>query len=281
MGAEPLGMLLAVEAPRGMELAALHRFYAGVLEASRRFACPIVGGNLREGPALACVSTALGEAEPARLLRRDAARPGEALVVVGDMGLFWAGAAARLGALHAAAEHRDELERNLRRPVPRLREALRIAELGLSRCAIDCSDGPHAAFSELAAAGAAVDVHVDVRGVRAHPAVEAVAREGAIDVPRLLLAWGDWQLVCTCDPARFAELEAAMAALGCPAHRVGWVSTGTGRAWYHADEGTGPLAGLPNERFTRGSYFLSTLDEYLALLRETPLANLQHTGEPR
>jgi thiamine-monophosphate kinase len=278
MGARPLGMLLAVEAPREMALKELGRFYEGVLEASREFECPVIGGNLREGPALTCVSTALGEATADHLLRRAAARPGDFVVVLGDMGLFLAGVLARLHALPMPGANRLCLESNLKRPVPRLREGRLIAERGLSVCAIDSSDGLIASFRELAQNGASIDLHVDVTAADVHPAVRAVADQTAFDVRKILLSWGDWQLVCTCSPGRFGELAEAVSTLNCPVHKVGWVTEGAGEVWYHDESGVGLLTGLPNERFTPGSYFSHDLNSYIALLRRTPLVTASPMG---
>jgi thiamine-monophosphate kinase len=278
MGARPLGMLLAVEAPREMTLKELGRFYDGVLEASREFECPVIGGNLREGPILSCVSTALGEAAPNRLLTRGMARPGDSIAVIGDMGLFLAGVLARIHAIPIAPANRLHLDRNLKRPHPRIREGRLIAERGLSLCAIDSSDGLIASFQELAQSGAGIDLHVDITSTDVHPAVLAVADQTAFDVRKLLLSWGDWQLVSTCSPGRFAALAEAVSTLNCPVHKLGWVSEGTGKVWYHDESGTGLLAGLPNERFTPGSYFSHDLNSYLALLRRTPLVNASTRG---
>lgn len=278
MGARPVGMLLAVESSRDTPLRDLARFYEGVMQASREFTCPIIGGNLREGAAISCVSTALGEVAPDKLLTRGAARTGEDVVVIGDMGLFLAGVIARVYALNVKLEDRQELDRNLKAPRPRLNEGRAIADRGLSRCAMDSSDGLIASFQQLAAASG-LDIHIDLGRTVVHPAVQSIAAHAEFDIAKLLLGWGDWQIVCTCDPGRFAELAEAMSVLNCPVHKVGWTARGNGSVWLHEASGTSALIGLPNERFTNGSYFAHDIASYLSLLRSTPLTGVSSRRE--
>ena len=73
--------------------------------------------------------------------------------------------------------------------------------MGLSHCAIDSSDGLTSCFYELARRGREIDLHIDLADVPAEPAVAQVAEAFDLDVRKLLLAWGDWELVCTVEEA--------------------------------------------------------------------------------
>jgi thiamine-monophosphate kinase len=271
MGAKPLGVLLAIEAHRDSSLAELSRFYEGALAASREFDCPIIGGNLREGSALHCVSTAFGQVDRRTILRRDAARSGQSIIVLGDMGVFWAAVLTRLNKLPVPQRYEAAFDAALRRPIPRLAEAAALVSHGLTQCAMDNSDGLVSSFHELAAARPGIDVHIDLGAVTPHPGVAAIAAVADFDVRRLQLAWGDWQLVCACDQSRLPDISAVLSPLGCPINVVGWISDGHGEVWYHDESETMPLRGLPNERFTSGSYFTHDIYEYAALLRRAPL----------
>jgi thiamine-monophosphate kinase len=271
MGARPLGMLLAVEANPESTLDDLKKFYQGALVASREFSCPIIGGNLREGERLHCVSTAFGQVDSRRILRRDGARAGQKILVLGDMGVFWAAVLAEINRLPPPPRYAEAFISALRRPIPRLAEGAVVASLGLAECAIDNSDGLVASFHELARANPRIDIHIDLTAVTPHPAVAMMATAADFDVRRLQLAWGDWQLVCVCDQSRAHEVSSVLSPLGCPVHEVGWTSDGDGKVWYHDEVETLPLVGLPNERFSSGSYFTHDIYEYAALLRRAPL----------
>ena len=272
MGAKPLGMLLSVEAPQNMPLKDFDRFYAGVLDAANAYDCPIIGGNLKDAPQFNCVGTALGTVKPERMLRRDTARPGERVVVLGSMGRFWAGLIHRLKRIHLPKAESELLMENLRKPKPRISEGRRLAELGFSRCAMDSSDGLTACFYELARCGSNIDIHLDLSDIQPDVAVLRVAKQFGVDVRKLLLAWGDWELVCTTEPINIPRLNNAMTRLGCPVNVVGWVGKGSGNVWLHESAGTRPLAYVASERFSIHSYFSHGLESYLRTMVNTPLS---------
>jgi thiamine-monophosphate kinase len=144
MAATPIAMLVAMSVPdtwRGV----LGGIAEGIGDASRSFSAPITGGNLTNGAELSLTVTVLGYA--AHPLRRDAARPGDALYVTGTLG----GPRRALEAWESdrapAAEHRARFAR----PSARIREALWLAQHGAT-AAIDVSDGLVSDVRHLAAA---------------------------------------------------------------------------------------------------------------------------------
>lgn len=141
MGALPLGALLALTVPAGTPLSTLEALGEGLGRALGRARCPLLGGNVTRGPALALSLSALGAAPRGRAFRRSAARSGETLWVSGRVGLARAGLLALEGGASAASEEllRPARERLLS-PVPRLDlvEGLRAAGV---EAAMDLSDG--------------------------------------------------------------------------------------------------------------------------------------------
>jgi thiamine-monophosphate kinase len=271
MGATPLGFLMAVEAEEGMPLKKLERFFTGVRQAADTFQCPVIGGNVKDGPRFHCVGTALGAVQAERILRRDAAESGELMVVLGDMGHFWAGVIHYLENIPLRSIEREFLMGNLKRPLPRVKEGMALVQNGLSRCAMDSSDGLVACFYEIARTSQGVDVHLDFSQVQPHPLVLRVAGKAKIDVRKLMLAWGDWQLVCTVRKEKLSILKKIMKGLECPVSVVGHLEPGTGQVWYHDGKGTGRLSFVASERFTPHSYFSHGLASYLKIMRQTPL----------
>jgi thiamine-monophosphate kinase len=271
MGAKPLAMLLSIEAPENLPLRDLDRFYDGIREAAAEYACPVLGGNVKDAPRFNCTGTALGSVRADRMLRRDAARPNEVVVVLGELGLFWAGVIHRLNAVPLAPDEVDVLMQPLRRPRPRVREGRALAEAGLSRCAMDSSDGLISCFYEISTCGPDIDLHIDLRDVDVNPVVRRACDAAGIDVRKVLLSWGDWELVCTTSREQLPALREAMAMLDCPVATVGWVSPGNGNVWYHDERATGRLRYVASERFTKRSYFSHGLEGYLEIMKREPL----------
>ncbi len=278
MGAKPLGILLAVEAKENMAVEDFDRFYAGILEASGTYDCPVLGGNVKDADRFSCVTTALGSVHSKRMLRRDAARPGDWVVVLGEMGRFWAGVIHRLEVIPLDPHDSNTLLESLRRPRPRIWEGRALSEHNLARCAIDSSDGLTACFYEIACNSNWVDVHVDLSEVEPDSLVKKVANSAGIDVRKLMLSWGNWELVCTVADRDLDVLHEIMTGLGCPVSIVGWITEGKGDVWFHDSTGTGRLTYLASERFTKRSYFLHGLDSYLSAMRREPLFHLPNGG---
>jgi thiamine-monophosphate kinase len=274
MGGRPLGILLALEAPNDHLLSDLDRFYDGVQAAAEEFSCPVLGGNVKDAPRFSAVGVGFGVVEKASMLRRGAARPGDAVLVLGDIGRFWAGVLDLMTPAGLDPDARAGLRRALRRPTPRVREGRLLSQHNWSECAMDNSDGLVSCFYEIAGQSMGVDLHIDLKGVEVDPVVLQVATAHGIDVRKLLLSWGDWQLVCTARPELVETITAAMTAIGCPVSTVGWVSDGDGRVWLHDDQGTGRLNYVASERFTPRSYFSHGIEQYVDILRREPLSTL-------
>lgn len=271
MGARPVGALLSVEAPNDYQLSALDRFYDGVQDAAAAFRCPILGGNVKDSPRFSCVGVALGSVPAARMLLRSAARPGQSVVVLGNMGIFWAGVLDLIEPIGLGSTDRAVLRDAMRRPWPRVREGELLSTTGWSRCAMDSSDGLISCFYEMAGSGRDIDIHVDLSPVQPDRLVTRVAAAHGIDARKLQLSWGDWQLVCTVERDIVGELSAALSEMGCPIWTVGWVTEGQGRVWMHDEMGTGTLNYVASERFTSQSYFTHGIEQYIEILRNEPL----------
>ena len=212
MCARPRGALCAWVLPAALSDAELYAIAEGTAEAARQYGCPVIGGNLARGRELSLTTTVLGEAA-ARTPTRDAARLGDALFVIGELGMSALGQ-------HALAASRPELAplsvARFRRPVARVTEGLSIAA-GV-RAAIDVSDGLLQDLAHVAAAsGVGFELDVDALPTSAEHA-HAAARLG-LDARALALAGGeDYALLFTAPPgttpSHGVRIGAAVAAPG-------------------------------------------------------------------
>jgi len=141
MAAEPVAALVSLLLPREGGLRLAKEIVEGMLPLAERLACPVAGGdtNSWSGPLVINV-TALGRVTEAGALRRDAAQPGDRILVTGSLG----------GSL---------LERHLDAE-PRVNEALALHRDYELHAGIDISDGLALDVGRVAAAsgcGFAVD----------------------------------------------------------------------------------------------------------------------------
>lgn len=128
MGAEPVGFALSLMLPGDVNDAYLDELLGGMAELSGRLALPLVGGDLSRGPALALDVVVFGRPGPSgRLLRRCQAKPGDSLLLVGDIGLARAGLLELERQGCATAQDWPAAVAAHLRPEPRLAEGLVLA----------------------------------------------------------------------------------------------------------------------------------------------------------
>ncbi len=197
MGAEPGPLLVAAQLGPDVTLADLDMFVDGLAAACRCFGARIAGGNIARAASTSFSATAIGSARDAgALLRRDAARPGDAIAVSGAPGAAAAGLAlieegreAQLEAAALLAAHR--------RPMARI-ELGRVAATAGLRCGIDLSDGLLQDLGHVAEASG-VGLEIEAAVLPLHPA--AVALLGRDRALALALGGGEDYELALCGPA--------------------------------------------------------------------------------
>lgn len=208
MGARPRWFTLALTLPDADDTW-LAGFAAGLRTLADAHGVALVGGDTTRGP-LSITITALGEVPAGQVLRRDGARPGDAICVTGTLG------DAAL-ALQQGSAADATLRARLDRPTPRIDAGLSLR--GLAHAALDLSDG---LFGDLR--------HIlDASRVGAVLEVDALPmssafRAGAAAASRraLQLAGGDDYELCVCLPAD--AVDRAAARLDVPLTRVGRIT---------------------------------------------------------
>ena len=146
MGGHPTACVVNLAVRDGIAERTLEEVYAGLRGAAREAAVDIVGGNITRARELSITIALLGEAGRG-VMRRDAARPGDAIFVTGTLGdaaLGWRILAGKLKARGNPKKDRASrkylVERFLR-PQARLFAGRRVAALRPTPAAIDVSDG--------------------------------------------------------------------------------------------------------------------------------------------
>ncbi len=133
MGARPEWLMLSLSLPDN-NAEWLQAFSQSFMQTCERYGVQLIGGDTTRGELSVSVQ-ATGSVEAGRVMRRDAARPGDAIVVTGPLG----DAALALALLQHGEEAPASLLQRLNRPAPQVEFGQRAAEV--CNCAIDISDG--------------------------------------------------------------------------------------------------------------------------------------------
>ena len=206
MGATPTALLLALELPGDADVDAVLGAAAGLCALADRHGTAVVGGDVGLSPGPQRWSlTALGEVngEP---LRRSAARAGDSVWLIGDVGR----AALGLGLLRGAGSVQDiagtwaqDCLRHYLYPQPLLQAGRALQAAGQRIAAIDISDGLGLDARRLAAAsGVGLDLDLPVPAWLGSGGAETCQRLGL-----------DWHRACASGGDDYALLVAAAADL--------------------------------------------------------------------
>lgn len=223
MGARPVAAVVALCRPATLAETDVEAVYGGIRAACDRWGLRLVGGDTVASDQLVISVTAVGEAQPAAVVRRSGARTGDRIVVVGALGA----AAAALAQVRAGQEPDAVLLAAHRRPLALVDAGTALAAHGATAL-IDVSDGLGADLGHVcAASGVGARVRWSDLPV-ADGAAEAAHAAGADPVDVVAGGGEDYALVATL-PAAVAQqaATAAGAAEGVPAAVVGEVVAGT------------------------------------------------------
>lgn len=141
MGASPAQSFLSFGLPPDMDVETIDTFMDGFLAVGE--GVPLSGGDTVSSPEGWLISvTVIGIAPAGRVLRRDAAMPGESIWLCGPVGDSAAGLSILLGKSSKVSEEGALfLISRHNRPLPQVRMGRILLEAGISDCAIDVSDG--------------------------------------------------------------------------------------------------------------------------------------------
>lgn len=228
MGALPEAAVVSLQLPSATPRDEAVELYEGLAQAAERWDCALVGGDTVTSPTLAVSVTVLGRlVDDGVVLRRDAARPGELVIVIGGLGLAAAGLELLRQQEHDVLEAHPELAAAHRRPVA-LTEAVAPLVLAGARAAIDVSDGLGRDLGHVAEASG-VGIRLARERLPRAPGVLAAAERLGLSAESLILAGGEDQaLAVTLPPERLGRLDVALDGVGLRAAVVGEVVEGHG-----------------------------------------------------
>jgi thiamine-monophosphate kinase len=232
MGAEAGEAYVILGVPEGHDETELLALLDGMLKLAGETGTTLAGGDLTRSPALSLAVTVVGHASgPDELVSRGGARPGDLIVLTGEIGGAAAGRlllddpelAAAVPASLAAELRARQLD-----PRPRLGSGRALAATG-AHAMIDLSDGVASDAGHVAAASG-VALNLDAAALRLAPGVSEIATKAGLDPLQLAVSGGeDYELLATLAPESLEDAAARVEAAGEAAlAAVGEVAEGEG-----------------------------------------------------
>ncbi|HEY1933711.1 MAG TPA: thiamine-phosphate kinase [Acetobacteraceae bacterium] len=230
-GAEPIGYLMTVAAPRDTPDRWFAGFAAGLAQDQAEFGATLLGGDTSSTPGPIALSlTALGHVAPGAMVRRAGAQPGDGIWVTGTIGDGALGLAVAQGRLADSSGH---LLQRYRLPQPRF--GLAIA--GVASAGMDVSDGLVQDLGHLCRAGG-LGAEIDAALV---PLSDPARQAGPDWLPTILTGGDDYELLLAVPRDREPALHAVAQTAGIPVTRIGTFRAGPPRVMVRGPNGQ-PLA---------------------------------------
>lgn len=232
MGAEPGEAYVVLGAPADLGEEDFLALLDGLLGLAATTGITLAGGDVTRAPALTLAVTVVGHAPaPEDFVSRAGARPGDLLVLTGEVG---GAAAGRLlleePGLAAAVpeEAADRLRARQLEPTPRLRSGQALAAAGAAAM-IDISDGLAGDAGHLAESSG-VAVQIDAGALPLASGVAEIAAAAKRDPLRMAISGGeDYELLAALPAHRLIEAsEAIEAAAETGLTRIGRIAEGEG-----------------------------------------------------
>jgi thiamine-monophosphate kinase len=251
MGAAPGEAYVQLGIPSDLDESGSIELGTGLASTAAANGVAIIGGDVTRAAVLLLALTVVGHAAaPDELVSRAGAKPGDLLVVTGELGGAAAGLllldrpelGAGLGQGVAEALRDRQLE-----PAPRL-AAGRALATGGATAMIDLSDGLGGDAGHVASASG-VRIAIELADVPVQQGVEAVAEAAGEDPWELITGGGeDYELLATLRPGDFAKARSALESAGTSLTVIGEVADGEGVSLRGADGTELPASGFDQLR---------------------------------
>jgi len=231
MGAEPGEAYVVLGAPEDLGETELLELGEGLAAVARETGTTLAGGDVTRAPALTLAVTVVGHAaRPEDFVTRGGARPGDVLVVTGELG----GAAAGLLLLEQRTSgprldvaSADALRRRQLDPTSRLAAGRALAAAGATAM-IDISDGLAGDAGHVAEASGAL-LAIDAAALPLAPGLEAVASAADRDPLELAISGGeDYELLAALPPGAVDQAREVLAGTDVSLTEIGNVEAAAG-----------------------------------------------------
>jgi thiamine-monophosphate kinase len=226
-GAKPLGFLLSLALPAGIDDRWLTNFAEGLRSDAVLYGCPLFGGDTDRTPGPITVSIAMfGSVPEATMVRRAGAKAGDRVFVSGSIGDAAFGLAVRKGKAWKLSEPQRQhlLARYL---LPQPRNALAEAVRTHASAAMDVSDGLAGDFAKLCRVSK-VGATIEAERVPLSNAAKAVIAAEPTMLETALTGGDDYEIVCTVPPHKADSFKTAASVAKVLVTEIGEIAAGEG-----------------------------------------------------
>ena len=250
MGAVPVQSFLSFGLPADMDVETIDIFMNGFLEAGQ--GVPLSGGDTVSSPQGWLISvTVIGIAPSGRVLRRDAAEPGDSIWLCGPVGDSAAGLSILLGKSRKVSDSGAQfLIKRHNRPLPQLRMGRILLEGGISRCAIDVSDGLLQDLGHICESSQ-TGAQLELESIPLSDPIKELASANDVDPYSWALRGGeDYSLIFTVKPDMEKKLASVLEKEEMEAVSIGKIVPGKGIQVFKdgTEIDTGPVGGFNHFR---------------------------------
>jgi thiamine-monophosphate kinase len=228
MGAEAGEAYIVLGVPADLDEDGCLELLDGIAALAATTGTTLAGGDLTRAPALTVAVTVVGHSpSPEQLVTRSGARPGDALVLSGELGGAAAGRIVLESRSALPAATADRLLARQLEPVPRLAAGRALAAAGATAM-IDVSDGLGGDARHLAGASG-VGLRIEADALPLADGVAEAAESAGEDALRLAVSGGEDYELLAAIPSEGLDLEAlSAAAAGVRLTRIGEAVAGSG-----------------------------------------------------
>jgi thiamine-monophosphate kinase len=219
MGGVPRYILINLALPDVTETEDIEELYRGMIELAQQSKTAIVGGNISRAPLVSITITVIGESVNEHILKRSAARPGDAIAVTGWPGSAAGGLAMFMQKLKFTKEDATYFRNAFLHPVPRLEEGQILVKNGIA-AAIDTSDGLISDLRHICEASK-VSTRINIADIPVHELLKKNFKDKAIEIA--LSGGEDYNLLFTGNTDIINKIKKQ---LDVPVHIIGEITTG-------------------------------------------------------
>jgi thiamine-monophosphate kinase len=213
MGADPLGVTMAVGIPREADVAFALDVVRGCNACCTQNGATLIGGDTDEHDELTLVGTAIGRVQQDKMLTRAGAKPGNAVCVTGELGLAAAGVQMLLDSRYADHPLRERALKKLFEPQPRIAYGQALAASGAVTALIDTSDGLSLSLYELSTASNC-GFHILAADLPVSDAAKSVSRDWSDELALAIYRGGDYELLFTAKRERLKAIPIPYTVIG-------------------------------------------------------------------
>ncbi|MEZ5334637.1 MAG: thiamine-phosphate kinase [Methanolobus sp.] len=203
MGARPIGFLSSMGFSKDTDVSFVEDISRGMDDCAKFCGTSVIGGDIDTHEELTINGTALGKVKKSEILTRKGAKVGDKVCVTG----FAGSAGAALHAIMNNMDVPDNLIDKLLTPIPRVNEAMKLAESGGVTCMMDTSDGLAMSLHDLADLNC-VGFQINEEALPIQPELcEYVTPDEDLQMDFALYTGGDFELLFTVSPEMLDEVQ--------------------------------------------------------------------------